>query len=49
MKIYSKRLVGETVFPGKKFNEVLKKNREAEIDFSKNIYENLSIHAKSLL
>lgn len=36
-------LTGEAVFPGKKFNEVLKKNKECEIDFEKKEYENLSV------
>jgi hypothetical protein len=36
-------LTGEAVFPGKKFNDVLKKNKACEIDFSKKEYENLSI------
>jgi len=37
------------VFPGKKFNEVLKKNKECEVDLEKKEYENLSIQAKDLL
>ncbi|EGR33427.1 protein kinase domain protein [Ichthyophthirius multifiliis] len=42
-------LVGETVFPGNKFNDVLKKNKEANIDFTRKIYENISLPAKNLL
>ena len=44
-----KRLTGEAVFPGKKFNDVLKKNKECAIDFSRSIYENLSKECKNLL
>lgn len=37
------------MFPGKKFNEVLKKNKLCEIDLEKKEYENLSMEAKDLL
>jgi hypothetical protein len=42
-------LVGEAVFPGNKFNEVLKKNKLCEINLEKKEYENLSVHSKDLL
>ena len=32
-------VTGEAVFPGKKFNEVLKKNRACEIDFNHTMYQ----------
>lgn len=41
--------MGEAVFPGKKFNDVLKKNKACEIDLEKPEYENLSLQAKDLL
>ncbi len=41
--IFHNLLTGEAVFPGKKFNDVLKKNKACEIDFSKKEYDNLSI------
>ncbi|EGR32081.1 protein kinase domain protein [Ichthyophthirius multifiliis] len=42
-------LTGEAVFLGKKFNDVLKKNKDCIIDFNKPIYENLSQDCKNLL
>lgn len=42
-------MTGEAVFPGKKFNEVLKKNKICEIDLEKKEYDNLSMSAKDLL
>ena len=42
-------LTGEAVFPGKKFNDVLKKNKICDINFDRKEYENLSFNAKDLL
>ena len=42
-------LIGEAVFPGNKFNDVLKKNKECEINLEKKEYETLSLAAKDLL
>lgn len=42
-------LTGEAVFPGKKFNEVLKKNKACNINLQGSLYEFISIHAKDLL
>ena len=41
--IFNILLTGDVVFPGKKFNDVLSKNKLCEIDFAKKEYENLSI------
>ncbi len=41
--------MGESVFTGQKFNEVLRKNKLCEIDFEKKEYDNLSYFAKDLL
>lgn len=35
-------LTGEAVFPGKKFNDVLKKNKLCEVDLNQKLYENLT-------
>lgn len=42
-------LTGETVFPGNKFNEVLKKNKECNIKLTGIAYEFVSVEAKDLL
>ena len=42
-------LTGEAVFPGKKFNDVLKKNKICEINWNKKEYENLNANCKNLL
>lgn len=42
-------LTGEAVFPGKKFNEVLKKNKQCQINFNSELYDSLSPESKDLL
>ncbi|KRX03324.1 Protein kinase-like domain [Pseudocohnilembus persalinus] len=42
-------LTGDAVFPGKKFNEVLKKNKDCNIDLNQSQYDILSLEAKDLL
>jgi len=43
------RLTGDPVFPGKKFHEVLQRNRDCEIDFEKKVYRTLTDETKDLL
>lgn len=42
-------LTGDSVFPGKKFNDVLKKNKDCNINLSHNKYDNLDNEIKDLL
>lgn len=42
-------LTGEAVFPGKKFNDVLRKNKACKIDFSLDIYKAISPESLDLL
>lgn len=42
-------LTGDSVFPGKKFNEVLKKNKECVISLEGPAYEFISKEAKDLM
>lgn len=47
--INQNRLTGDSVFPGKKFNEVLKKNKECVISLEGPAYEFISKEAKDLM
>jgi hypothetical protein len=47
--IKKKRITGEAVFPGNKFNEVLKKNKECIVDFNKKEIDQSSRDCKDLL
>jgi hypothetical protein len=42
-------VLGEAIFIGKKFNDVLKKNKACEINWNRKEYDNLSVHCKNLL
>lgn len=42
-------MTGDPVFPGKKFNEVLKKNKTCEINLEGSKFEFVSLEAKDLL
>ncbi|EGR28281.1 protein kinase domain protein [Ichthyophthirius multifiliis] len=42
-------ITGEAVFPGKDFNNVLKKNKDCEINWNKKEYENLSKNCKDIM
>jgi len=42
-------LTGDSVFPGKKFNEVLKKNKDCKINLTGSAYEFMAPDAKDLL
>jgi len=47
--VFNILLTGDAVFPGKKFNEVLKKNKDCKINLNGPSYEFLSPEAKDLL
>ncbi|EGR34026.1 protein kinase domain protein [Ichthyophthirius multifiliis] len=42
-------LTGESIFPGKKFNDVLTKNKQCEINWNSQLYDGLNIYCKNLL
>lgn len=42
-------LTGEAVFPGKKFNDVLRKNKACKIDYSQEIYKLITPESLDLL
>eukprot|EP00825_Cyclidium_porcatum_P048398 TRINITY_DN8127_c0_g1_i6.p2 TRINITY_DN8127_c0_g1~~TRINITY_DN8127_c0_g1_i6.p2 ORF type:complete len:211 (+),score=48.47 TRINITY_DN8127_c0_g1_i6:186-818(+) len=49
MCIRDSLLTGEAVFPGKKFNEVLKKNKQCQINLIGPQFDQLSVESKDLL
>ena len=42
-------MTGEAVFPGKKFNDVLKKNKACKINLDLPVYQSLSLNARDLM
>lgn len=47
--IFNILLTGETLFPGKKFNDVLKKNKLCEINLTGQQYDFMDVYTKDLL
>jgi serine/threonine protein kinase len=47
--IFHYLLLGKSIFPGKKYNEILTQNRACNFDFAQSQYKEINSHAVDLL